>query len=246
MQHRLICPHTHHQDGVVERKHWHIVETALIVMSQASMSFEFWDHAVISAVYLINRLPSSSIHQEVPYQRLFKRLPDYKFLKVFGCALLSPTKAIQSAQTSAKGIKSVSFGVTYDYNVTFSPVIKSVTVRILLSLAVTHKWSLQQLDVNNAFLNGILEENIYMSQPPGFENSNKQLVCKLNKAIYGLKHAPRAWFDMLKATLLRFHFRSSKCDPLFVYTDSKNTVIYMLVYVDDIIVTGTTHPSSNP
>ena len=64
-------------------------------------------------------------------------------------------------------------------------------------------------------------------------------MCKLNKAIYGLKQAPRAWFDKLKATLLRFQFRSSKCDPsLIVYTDSKNTVIYMLVYVDDIIVTG--------
>lgn len=56
------------------------------MMSQASMSLEYWDHAVTSAVYLINCLPSSSIHQEVPYQRLFKKLPDYKFLKVFGCA----------------------------------------------------------------------------------------------------------------------------------------------------------------
>jgi len=60
----------------------------------------------------------------------------------------------------------------------------------------------------------------------------------LKRTIYGVKQAPRAWFDKLKATLLRFQFRSSKCDPsLFVYTDSKNTVIYMLVYVD-IIVTG--------
>ena len=77
-----------------------------------------------------------------------------------------------------------------------------------------------------------------MTQPPGFKNSNKPLVCKLQKDIYGLKQAPRAWFDMLKATLLQYHFRSTKCHPsLFIYTEP-STVIYMLVYVDDIIVTG--------
>ena len=129
----------------------------------------------------------------------------------------------------------------YDYNETFSPVIKPVTVRILLSLAITHKWSLQQLDVYNAFSNGILEEDIYMTQPPSFENSNKQLVCKLHKAIYGLKQAPGAWFGKRKTTLLQYNFMSSKCDPsLFIYTES-STVIYMLVYVDDIIVTCNSH-----
>jgi len=72
-----------------------------------------------------------------------------------------------------------------------------------------------------------------MTQTPGFENSNKQLVCK-----YGLKQAPRAWFDKLKATLLQYQFWSSKCDPsLFIYTET-STVIYKLVYVDDIIVIG--------
>jgi len=126
----------------------------------------------------------------------------------------------------------------YDYNETFSPIIKLVTVRILLTLAITHKWKLQQLDVNNVILNGILQEEVFMTQPPGFETSNKQLVCKLNKAIYGLKQTPRSWFDKLRTTLLNNKFKSSKCDPsLFVYSKS-TTVIYMLVYVDDIIVTG--------
>ena len=86
IMHRMICPHTHHQNDVVERKHRHIVETALTMMSQASMTLDYGDYAVISSVYLINRLPSSAIQNEVPYQRLFHKLPDYKFLKVFGCA----------------------------------------------------------------------------------------------------------------------------------------------------------------
>ena len=80
-----------------------------------------------------------------------------------------------------------------------------------------------------------------MTQPPGFEHPNKDLVCKLNKAICGLKQALRAWFEKLKSTLFSYNFQPSKCDPsLFVHNDS-STVVYMLLYVDDIIVTG-----SNP
>lgn len=73
-----------------------------------------------------------------------------------------------------------------DYNESFSSFIKPITVRILLTLVVTNKQKLQQLDVNNAFLNGVLTEEVYMQQPSGFENENKQLVCKLHQAIYGL------------------------------------------------------------
>jgi len=90
----------------------------------------------------------------------------------------------------------------FDFHEIFSPVIKPVTIRIILTLALSHGWKLFQLDVNNAFLNGSLEETVFMTQPLSFEVANKSLVCKLNKAIYGLKQAPRQWFDKLKSTLL--------------------------------------------
>ena len=90
----------------------------------------------------------------------------------------------------------------FDFHETFSPVFKPVTIRIILTLALSHGWKLFQLDVNNAFLNRSLEETVFMTQPPGFEVTNKSLVCKLNKAIYGLKQAPRQWFIRLKSTLL--------------------------------------------
>uniref|UniRef100_A0A151UG14 Retrovirus-related Pol polyprotein from transposon TNT 1-94 n=1 Tax=Cajanus cajan TaxID=3821 RepID=A0A151UG14_CAJCA len=86
IQHRLICPHTHHQNGVVERKHRHIVELGLTLLVEADLPMQFWDYAFLTSVYLINRLPSSSIQNEVPYQKLFNNTPDYHFLKVFGCA----------------------------------------------------------------------------------------------------------------------------------------------------------------
>jgi histone deacetylase 1/2 len=84
--HRLICPHTHHQNGVVERKHRHIVELGLTLLSHASLPLSYWDYAFLTAVYLINRLPSAPLNFKVPYTVLYHHDPDYKFLKAFGCA----------------------------------------------------------------------------------------------------------------------------------------------------------------
>jgi transposase InsO family protein len=84
--HRLICPHTHHQNGVVERKHRHIVDLGLTLLTQASMPLTYWDHAFLASVYLINRLPTASLNFQIPYQVLYHQKPNYNFLKVFGCA----------------------------------------------------------------------------------------------------------------------------------------------------------------
>nr|KYP52268.1 Retrovirus-related Pol polyprotein from transposon TNT 1-94 [Cajanus cajan] len=86
IHHCLICPNTHHQNGVVECKHRHIVELGLTLLAQAHFPMHFWDYAFLTSVYLINRLPSSSIQQDVPFRKLFHQLPDYSFLCIFGCS----------------------------------------------------------------------------------------------------------------------------------------------------------------
>ncbi|GMJ02608.1 cysteine-rich RLK (RECEPTOR-like protein kinase) 8 [Hibiscus trionum] len=121
----------------------------------------------------------------------------------------------------------------------FSPVIKPTTVRTILSIVVTKKWVLRQVDVNNAFLNGDLAEEVYMTQPPGYEQGNsKRLVCKLNKAIYRLKQASRAWFETLKVYLISSGLYVSKSDSSLFVRVLNDRMVYLLVYVDDIIVTG--------
>jgi hypothetical protein len=140
------------------------------------------------------------------------------------------------ARLVAKGFKQ-RYGI--DYEDTFSPVVKIATVRLVLSVAVSRGWNLRQLDVQNAFLHGVLEEEVYMRQPLGFEKTSvPNYVCRLDKAIYGLKQALRAWYSRLSSKLLKLGFRMSRSDTsLFIY--SKNGVkIFMLIYVDDIIVTG--------
>jgi hypothetical protein len=126
-----------------------------------------------------------------------------------------------------------------DYEETFSPIVKAPTIRVILSLAISKGWMIQQLDVHNAFLHGFLEEDVFMHQPPGYEDKSRpHYVCKLDKVLYGLKQAPRAWYARLSTKLLELGFKISKADNSLFYFKNDDVTMFILVYVDDIIITS--------
>jgi histone deacetylase 1/2 len=182
-----------------------------------------------------------SEHQALLRNQTCKLVPRLKGKNIIGCKWVFKVKRKADetidkykARLVAKGYKQ-RYGI--DYEDTFSPVVKAVTIRLILSLAVSRDWCLRQLDVQNAFLHGILEEEVYMCQPPVYVGSTRpDYVCKLEKALYGLKQGPRAWYRRLCDKLQALGFVPSKADTsLFYYNKGKHT-IFVLVYVDDIIV----------
>ncbi|KAD5508938.1 hypothetical protein E3N88_16641 [Mikania micrantha] len=421
--HQRSCPHTSEQNGIVERRHRHVVETGLTLLAHSNTPQRFWDFAFETAVYLINRMPSRTNSNKSPFECLFHRPPDYSFLRVFGCEcfpylrpynphkmdfrstscvflgyslihhgyrcldlqtdriyiarhvrfnehifpfnppdtatlpadsspyyssyptppppncepsfvpfpitepvnqpvtepvqqtasvpitdpLPDPNSCSSVSTDPPNSVEPSSFTVAnkspewrkamaeefdalvrngtwslvpcakntnvidskwvyrikrdangnvtrykarlvakgfnqkpgIDYQETFSPVVKATTIRVLLSLAVTNQWSLRQLDVQNAFLHGELKETVYLRQPRGFIDASKpDHVCLLHKSLYGLKQAPRAWFERLTNTLHHLGFTGSKTDPSLFILNNGGTLVYVLIYVDDIIVTG--------
>lgn len=175
--------------------------------------------------------------------------------KAIGCKWLDKTKFIPQGTVECYKSRLVILGCrqTYgvDYEHTFAPVAKMTTVRALLAVAALQNWEVMQMDVTNAFLHGDLYETVYMKLPQGYSHIGSRvvlqgecsartsdLVYKLKKSLYGLRQAPRNWFEKLATTLKQLHFIQSLSDYSLFTLTTANSITLVLVYVDDLLLAG--------
>ncbi|KAL0373560.1 UNVERIFIED_CONTAM: Retrovirus-related Pol polyprotein from transposon RE1 [Sesamum radiatum] len=126
-----------------------------------------------------------------------------------------------------------------DYFDSFSPIAKTVTVRLFLAITSSHSWPISQLDVNNAFLHGHLNEEVYMHPPEGYLQAQSGQVCCLKRSLYGLKQASRQWNKEFSSKLKAYSFRQSQHAYCLFHRQTSTSFRALLVYVDDVLITGT-------
>lgn len=166
-------------------------------------------------------------------------------VKPVGCRWVYTLKFLADGTIDRHKARLVAKGFTQvpgrDFGATFAPVAKLTTVRLIISLAAEYSWPLHQLDVKNAFLHGDLDEIIYMDTPPGFRGEGEYAgkVCRLRKSLYGLKQSPRAWFSRFSDVVVHLGFTRCHSDhTCFIRRNTSGQCVILLVYVDDIIITG--------
>ena len=126
-----------------------------------------------------------------------------------------------------------------DYDETFAPVARYTSIRALISIGAEMGWKIHQMDVKTAFLNGIIQEEVYVEQPEGFDiHGRESHVCRLKKALYGMKQAPRAWYSRIDSYLQRMGFQKSEVDPNLYFIMDGDDPLMLLLYVDDLFITG--------
>ncbi|KAG2880370.1 Retrovirus-related Pol polyprotein from transposon TNT 1-94 [Phytophthora cactorum] len=181
---------------------------------------------------------NAELHAHTDYGSwtLIRRNPD---ARPIGCRWVFAKKRDQhgrvvryKARLVAKGFKQ-KFGV--DFFETYSPVANMNSIRVVLSVVVAKTYVTEQLDVDTAFLNSDLKERVYMEVPYGIKNA-ENMMCQLNKAIYGLKQATSAWYKTIHEMFMRIGFRSCGADQIVYVKGKKDKYVYVCLYVDDMVI----------
>ena len=148
-----------------------------------------------------------------------------------GTIIRNKSRLVAQGYTQVEGI---------DFDETFAPVVRLESIRMLLAIASYLNFKLYQMDVKSAFLNGMLQEEVYVEQPKGFVDPHRpDDVYKLKRALYRLKQAPRAWYDRLTAYLTEHGFKKGSADTTLFIRKDKNSFVIAQIYVDDIVFGAT-------
>ena len=171
-------------------------------------------------------------------------VPRPKDINVIGTKWVFRNKTDESGKIVRNKARLVAQGYTQvegvDFDETFAPVARLESIRLLLSIACVKKFKLFQMDVKSAFLNGYLQEEVYVEQPKGFVDPHSpNHVFKLKKALYGLKQAPRAWYDRLTQYLIDNHYRRGGIDRTLFIKHHDHDIFVAQIYVDDIVFGST-------
>lgn len=197
--------------------------------ARASEQWEFWEQAMVEEKDSLDSHDCMTYVARPPGQKVIPVHWIYS-VKVDSHGNVTRFKA----RLVAQGCRQIP-GV--DVNEVFAPTSSFGARRAFLCKAAFEDLEVHQLDIKTAFLNGELEEDVYVTQPPGFDNGDKNTVCYLNKALYGLKQAPRAWHKKLSSVLSEFGFEACKSDAaVFVQREDSGSPIYMLIFVDDLLI----------
>eukprot|EP00253_Pinus_taeda_P007357 PITA_07357 len=126
-----------------------------------------------------------------------------------------------------------------DYDEIFAPVAQYTTIRTIIALVASQGWNLHQMDVKTAFLHGSIKEEVYVEQPEGFEIHDREShVCRLKKALYGVKQAPRAWYERIDSYLMKLGFTRSEVYPNLYFKVEDDNPLILVLYVNDLFLTS--------
>ncbi|CAN0884979.1 Retrovirus-related Pol polyprotein from transposon TNT 1-94, partial [Linum grandiflorum] len=197
-----------------------------------SMEASFWKEAADSEI------------QSIMSKHTWELVDLPKGCKAIGCKWIFKRKLMTDGSVERYKARLVIKGYSQksglDFFDTYSPVTKISTIRVLFALASIFNMAVHQMDVKTAFLNGELNEEIYMVQPPGCstpETFNK--VCKLKKSLYGLKQAPKQWFEKFNTTVSEFGFKSNGSDTCVYTKFFGDSLVIVCLYVDDMLIFST-------
>ncbi|GKA49422.1 retrotransposon protein, putative, ty1-copia subclass [Tanacetum coccineum] len=232
----ITPPYTPQHNGVSERRNRTLLDMVRSMMNLTTLPLSFWDYALESATHILNMVPTKMV-DKTPYELCNNSMEVEGFeppqeedisIRRSERTRQAPNRLSLNVETEEHSLGDLNVPTSYkavmldsesnnwkvDYKETFSPVADIRAIRILISIAAYYDYEIWKMDIKIAFLNGYLDEDIYMVQPEGFVDPNHpRKVCKLQRSIYGLKQASRSWNKRFDEEIKRFGFSQNLDEP---------------------------------